>query len=264
MGKIQGATLFISAGLLLSVALAGVPSSFAGESGKFRTKAMKSSLKRNREPASLEEAGRLVHARELLGAKVGKKLAGKAQTAAQLQRFVLEAVRNALPPKHKKDAPRIARAIIDESKKHRFDPIFTAAVIENESSFSPTVRGKFGEIGLMQLKPSTAQWVAQKYGIHWRGEQSLLDPVSNIRIGTAYLNHLRGQFNSDSRLYISAYNMGTRNIYRALAKQIKPKDYASRVMKRYVRLYRELNRTDKTRKFAKTDKIRYSVASVVR
>jgi len=68
----------------------------------------------------------------------------------------------------------------------------------------------------------------------------LKDPVMNIRIGSAYLAHLREHFDNQGRLYLAAYNMGTRNVHKALGKQITPKIYPARVMVRYVRYYREI------------------------
>jgi soluble lytic murein transglycosylase-like protein len=61
----------------------------------------------------------------------------------------------------------------------------------------------------------------------------------NIRLGAAYLAQLRGEFNSHGRLYLAAYNMGSTNVQRALAKQIFPKEYPGRVMVRYMRFYSE-------------------------
>ncbi|MFB9951777.1 lytic transglycosylase domain-containing protein [Rhizobium puerariae] len=56
------------------------------------------------------------------------------------------------------------------------------AVIQVESNFRPTVRGKAGEIGLMQIKPSTARMMGYDgpdYGLY--------DPETNIRFGMKYL-----------------------------------------------------------------------------
>jgi soluble lytic murein transglycosylase len=101
----------------------------------------------------------------------------------------------------------------------------------------------------MQLLPSTGRWMAQKSGIRWTGKRTLEDPVANIRIGAAYLAYLRERFDSHGRLYLAAYNMGTTNVNRALARDVWPREYPSRVMQRYVRFYRELvaeHREDKT------------------
>ncbi len=113
-------------------------------------------------------------------------------------------------------------------------------MIENESSFNPEVKGTSGEIGLMQLMPRTAKWIAGKLRMKYQGKKTLTDPVANIRLGAAYLAHLRAEFDFHGRLYLAAYNMGSANVQRALDRRIWPKDYAARVMQRYMRLYTEL------------------------
>jgi soluble lytic murein transglycosylase-like protein len=42
---------------------------------------------------------------------------------------------------------RICEAILVESKKHGFDPLIVAAIIETESRFRTRLRGRYGEIG---------------------------------------------------------------------------------------------------------------------
>jgi soluble lytic murein transglycosylase-like protein len=56
------------------------------------------------------------------------------------------------------------------------------AVVQIESSFRPTVKGRAGEIGLMQIKPATARMMG------YDGSTSgLFDPETNIRYGMKYL-----------------------------------------------------------------------------
>jgi soluble lytic murein transglycosylase-like protein len=56
------------------------------------------------------------------------------------------------------------------------------AVIEVESNYRPGVRGRAGEVGLMQIKPATAR------GVGFRGTvRSLFDPETNIKYGMKYL-----------------------------------------------------------------------------
>ena len=60
------------------------------------------------------------------------------------------------------------------------------AVIEIESRFRPGVRGRAGEIGLMQIKPATARMVG------FRGSsKALFDPETNIKYGMRYLAKAR-------------------------------------------------------------------------
>jgi soluble lytic murein transglycosylase len=186
---------------------------------------------------------RISHARELMGKFYDDSIVkqteeiDEAQMNALIHRWTLKS----LPRKWKSRAPKIARAILDESRKYQFDPIFLMAVIQSESSFIPSQKGKHGEIGLMQLMPSTAQWVAKRSHLRWHGKKTLLNPVANIRIGAAYLSSLRSRFDSQARLYLAAYNMGSANVHDALERHIWPKEYPIHVMTRYLAFYEKLS-----------------------
>jgi soluble lytic murein transglycosylase len=184
---------------------------------------------------------RLHHAKELLGSHYKKSIVKLGEKIKDVHKFVLETVRENLVTDKKSEATKLAKAILKESEKYEFDPIFLMAVIAHESTFDPTILGSHGEIGLMQLKPSTAEWIAKKYDLKWDGEESLKDPVTNVKFGAAYLDYLREKFDSQGRLYLAAYNMGAANVHRALDKQIWPKDYPSKVMQHYIKFYTDLS-----------------------
>jgi soluble lytic murein transglycosylase len=186
------------------------------------------------------ETIRVEHARELLGKFYNRSVVKNGEKIAQVGKFVRERTRKVLQPQFKKYAKAIADAVLKEGDRHGFDPVFLMAVIENESSFNPHIVGSVGEVGLMQLTPTTAAWIAKKNHIKYAGKKSLRDPKTNIRLGAAYLAYLREQFDSHSRLYLAAYNMGSLNVNRALGHSIWPKDYPRRVMKRYIRYYGDL------------------------
>jgi soluble lytic murein transglycosylase len=80
------------------------------------------------------------------------------------------------------------------------------------------------------------------YNLPWKGKKSLKDPSNNIRIGSAYIAYLREEFDFEGQLYLAAYNMGSGNVRKALGKKIRPKDYSTRVMHRYLRFYAELQK----------------------
>ena len=152
--------------------------------------------------------------------------------------FVTELTKKFLAKKHRKNSSKIAKEIIKSADRFGFDPIFLVAVIQNESSFNPTRVGGAGEIGLMQIKPDTAEWIADVYDINYKNAKSLRDPVMNIRLGAALLDKLRHQFDSGKgRLYVSAYNIGAKKTRTLVSDKKKPKEYVLAVMKRYISIY---------------------------
>ena len=191
-------------------------------------------------PGTIQREARLHHARELLGKYYDKSVVASGEGIRKINRRIYTWTREHLPAKFKKDYRKIAQAIIDTAVKHDFDPVFLLSVIEYESAFDPTRKGSLDEIGLMQLRPATAEWIAQKYGLKFVGRKTLRDPVANIRIGTAYMDYLRENYDFQARLYISAYNMGERNVDSLVEKNVWPRAYASHVMRYYVDFYAQI------------------------
>jgi soluble lytic murein transglycosylase len=191
-----------------------------------------------------ERDSRIAHAHELLGSHYSKSAVRAGENVDKINKMIYQWTHDSLPDSYKKTYKKIAQTIIDESLKNEFDPIFVMSVIMNESSFRPTTVGPFGEIGLMQIRPQTAQWIGQKQKIKFKNEKAvksaLQDPCMNIKLGTAYLAYLRERFDSHARLYLAAYNMGQGNVEENLSKNIWPKEYVIRVMNHYVGYYREI------------------------
>ena len=181
------------------------------------------------------------HAKELLGKKYGASRVKSGESIAAFDTVIHQWTQGAMKGKWSHHSRAVAKAVLRESEKHHFDPVFLLAVIQSESSFNPEQIGSVGEIGLMQIRPVTAQWIAEKYNIPWKGPSSLKDPATNIRLGSIYLAYLREKFNAHSQLYIAAYNMGITNVYRALKKQITPKIYPTKVLGHYERFYAQLD-----------------------
>ncbi len=182
---------------------------------------------------------RIAHAKQLLGNTYNRSAVRNGESIKDVSDFVERMTKEWLPDAYSTKARTVATAIIRQAEEHSFDPIFILAVIQNESMFNPSMRGNHTEIGLMQIKPTTAKWVIQKQKlkIKYTGDKTLLDPVKNIKIGVAFMSMLREQFESHSPLYISAYNMGARRVRQIVADDRMPKDYVQAVMKRYVAIY---------------------------
>ncbi len=183
------------------------------------------------------EASRVTHAKELLGKTYRKSAVKQSEQTEDLSVFINATTKRFLPKGKKSLNEKIGKAILEEADQYELDPVFLMAVIQNESSFRPNLVGKFGEIGLMQIKPDTAKWIAKRYDLPYQGPKALYDPVMNIRIGAALLDKLRRQFDSESRLYLSAYNIGAKKVRAMVSEKRTPKDYVMAVMKRYLAIY---------------------------
>lgn len=91
---------------------------------------------------------------------------------------------------------------------HEIDPLLIAAIIRVESKFQQENVSHVGAIGLMQLMPNTADWIAKQADIPYNGPQDLAEPDTNIRMGAWYIAHLSGQFNGNQAAVVAAYNAG--------------------------------------------------------
>ena len=190
--------------------------------------------------ASISEGARVAHAKELLGANYFGSEVEKTEGKKSLNHLIFKKLKSKLSLQWKGRAQSIASALIIESSKYNFDPVFVLAVIETESKFNPLTLGLHGEIGLMQIKPDTAKWIAHKFKIPWKGEQDLKNPEMNIKIGSAYMSYLRAKFETKPKKYVSAYNMGPKALRRMLSQNLNPNEYNSIVMKNYSHFYSSL------------------------
>ncbi len=194
----------------------------------------------SRSLASIKQNVRIDHARELLGKSYKRSIVSSFEKHKGLEKNILATVTKGLPKKHKSQARAVTSAVIKAATAHGLDPYFVMAVISGESSFNPHAIGPVGEIGMMQIRPATGEWMAKKMKMKWNGEKTLRDPVANIQLGTAYLAWLREKFDNHGQLYLAAYNMGPKSVKMALNKNVWPKDYPRHVMKRYIAFYKSI------------------------
>jgi len=106
---------------------------------------------------------------------------------------------------------------IIEANAGDIDPSIILAVIMAESSFRPHAQSHAGAQGLMQLMPTTAEWVAQLMGKTDFDPETIWKPEVNIAMGSFYLNWLKRYYQGNLNLAIAAYNAGLGNVNRWLA-----------------------------------------------
>ncbi len=79
--------------------------------------------------------------------------------------------------------------------------------MRRESAYIQNVRSGAGAVGLMQLMPRTARYVAGLQGKrNWQGD--LTDAATNIGFGTYYLRHVMNKFDDHQVLATASYNAG--------------------------------------------------------
>lgn len=98
--------------------------------------------------------------------------------------------------------------LVREAKAQGLHSSWVYAITRQESAFMPTIRSHAGAMGLMQLMPATAKETARRYNIPLASPQSALNPDTNIKLGTAYLNQVMQQFSGNRILASAAYNAG--------------------------------------------------------
>lgn len=117
--------------------------------------------------------------------------------------------------KHKEQ--RFDRLILRLSQHYDVDPALVKAVVWRESKFNPKVRGRAGEIGLMQIRSLAAQEWAQAEIRRRSFEGNLFEPETNLRVGTWYLGKLLKRYaRTDYPVpyALADYNAGRSNLLR--------------------------------------------------
>lgn len=192
-----------------------------------------------------DEQDRQQHAKEILNETYSKSAASRFEKDPMLASYIEEYLRFNGRELASHD---VVRALIEVSKQNQYDPIFLMAIIKTESHFRPNTIGSAGEIGLMQIKPATAQWICEKQGMKWRGNSFLKDPQYNIEVGALYFKYLKKSLKSKAALYITAYNSGINNLSRNPASDGKTSAYFSKVLGNYLNIYKELEKIRSARK----------------
>jgi len=126
---------------------------------------------------------------------------------------------------------QLGAAIAEESARAGYDPLLILAIIDVESEFEEDAVSPRGARGLMQIKPSTLHFLAQKEGLRLTRAEVSADAALCVRLGVRYLRSLHDRF-EDLDLALMAYNAGPARILRA--KKTQGTDF----FRRYPRLVR--------------------------
>ncbi len=139
-------------------------------------------------------------------------------------------------------AHALAAHLEELSAEHRVKKSMVLAVIHAESGFRFAASSFKGAVGLMQLLPSTAGYVAQKHQIAgYRHPRDLHDPFVNLSLGVAYLGYLQKRF-TDSVHIVAAYNKGPT----AVRREVNARTFTLGALEPYVKkVHQEARRLQK-------------------
>src|SRR5262249_15799037 len=88
------------------------------------------------------------------------------------------------------------------------EPAWAYAIIRAESAWTSDARSGADAWGLMQLLPGTAAQLAKRNKLRYGGSRDLLDPDTNIALGTPYLRSMAQHYDGSPWLASAAYNAG--------------------------------------------------------
>jgi soluble lytic murein transglycosylase-like protein len=101
------------------------------------------------------------------------------------------------------------RASLDKwASYYGIDPSLARALAWMESGFNNNVVSSVGAQGVMQLLPSTWDYVEQSL----IGHPVQHDADGNVEVGLAYLHHLLGAFGGNERLALAGWYQGERAV----------------------------------------------------
>jgi len=122
----------------------------------------------------------------------------------------------------------------DAAREHRLPPALVKAVIAAESAFDHNAVSRAGAQGLMQLMPTTAEYL---------GVAEPFEPTQNIRGGTTYLRAMIDRYGDLSRA-LAAYNAGPKAVdhYGGIPPYRETRAYVDRVLTYYRHYYGDFAR----------------------
>ena len=112
--------------------------------------------------------------------------------------------------------PRVLRVVFpwpfrdlieQKAQELELDPYLLAALIRQESAFTPSAVSRAGAYGLMQLMPPTAREVARRIGADW-DEVLLTVADANLHLGATHLAGLLRHYDNRVVPTLAAYNAG--------------------------------------------------------
>jgi len=99
----------------------------------------------------------------------------------------------------------------EAAQEFDLDPLLLYAIMREESRYDPEAISHAYAQGLMQIIPSTRDWIAEQLKIEIDPTE-IFDPGMNVHLGAWYLRHLLDYFEEDLHYAVAAYNGGPGNV----------------------------------------------------
>ncbi len=96
------------------------------------------------------------------------------------------------------------------SAANGLDPYLVAALMAQESTFTPEIRSAANAYGLLQITPATGRTLARQLGLRYTTSM-LTQAETNVRMGTKYLKDLIDRF-GDVHFALAGYNAGPHRV----------------------------------------------------
>jgi len=101
--------------------------------------------------------------------------------------------------------------VLQAAQKNGLNPAWMFALIRQESLFTADAQSSAGAVGLMQLLPSTASWIANKLHIPF-APVDLKNPWTNLSLGGIFLKQIAVKFKGNEIFATAAYNAGPNRV----------------------------------------------------
>ncbi len=99
-------------------------------------------------------------------------------------------------------------ALASNAQKNGLDPYLVSSLIRQESEFNPGAVSRANAYGLMQLLPSVGKSLSKKVGIKKFNTGMLLNPATNLQLGTIDLRQSLDRYSGQVEYSLAAYNAG--------------------------------------------------------
>lgn len=98
--------------------------------------------------------------------------------------------------------------LVNDAGKNGLDPYLVASLVRQESEFNPGAVSPAHAYGLMQLLPSVGKENAKREGLKGFQTAMLLNPATNLQLGTRNLKSVLDRFGGQPEYALAAYNAG--------------------------------------------------------